>query len=520
MFLKSEDSYFKKNVVKYHKDMNKLILFLCIIGGVCGILFFSAMKFLNIMTELTWNTILNFTIVTFFDLLIPSIIYFIFSQRGSNVTFTKIFKYVLVTCTVINYLSIVLLFPYKELWSVIYFVLIVSTLFLQVSVVAYGICLSTAACIISCIYVPGYFPADTSEIISRILSLGFGATASLMTAILSRKLLKKSSNNEKQLDESLSSIRNVMENVVNKAKGISEELNVSSGNISVMATQQHQAIEEIAITATSVLEGSVETAKSITETKMLIESLSNGVSEIFESTVDSISVAQDLQKSADNGIDHIADAVMKIKKIQENFIETSSRARELDSKAKGANNVIETIRQIANQTNLLSLNATIEAARAGENGRGFAVVADEIRMLAEQSNKSLESVKNALGDIQQLSSEVDEIINSSVSVMQEGVDKVQISSDIYQTIVNKLDNTIKVLDNIKNLSDKKFSESKSIQDYTEKVDKVAYKTSESVESVASATQESCSMSEEFIRYSQAINEMAKQLLETVTVKEQ
>ena len=115
-------------------------------------------------------------------------------------------------------------------------------------------------------------------------------------------------------------------------------------------------------------------------------------------------------------------------------VETSSRyiseftslLEQLDESNKTIGKLLEAIKAIADQTNLLALNAAIEAARAGEHGRGFAVVADEVRQLANTSNQSAEQIKGEITKITDISNaviakqqEVAEVIGSSVTITHE-----------------------------------------------------------------------------------------------------
>ena len=165
---------------------------------------------------------------------------------------------------------------------------------------------------------------------------------------------------------------------------------------------------------------STNTKESVTEQKSLANQTSDTMKvaqdnthEVLDCISESVNDLRQASESAEQGKVVVADTVSNVKVLSEQFDIVSTQIVELESDVEGVNLILEAIKTIADQTNLLALNAAIEAARAGEQGRGFAVVADEVRTLSNRTQESTNQIHEVLDRLQTSS-------KNAIQAMKEG----------------------------------------------------------------------------------------------------
>jgi methyl-accepting chemotaxis protein len=151
-----------------------------------------------------------------------------------------------------------------------------------------------------------------------------------------------------------------------------------------------------------------------------VEQLTASISVMSESANDAHRLSSESEALGREGLGVVSTATGTIQTVAQGMAEATSTMDELSRKVASISGIVQTIREIADQTNLLALNAAIEAARAGEQGRGFAVVADEVRKLAERTTTSTQEISEIVGGVCQTTEVAVQAMEGAKAQAEEG----------------------------------------------------------------------------------------------------
>lgn len=193
-----------------------------------------------------------------------------------------------------------------------------------------------------------------------------------------------------------------------------------------------------------------------------VNELHSAIEEVASNASQASSLTQNAEENGSQGAKSLHNSALQIKRLSSNIGDAMQAINRLAEDSANISNVLDVIRGIAEQTNLLALNAAIEAARAGEQGRGFAVVADEVRTLAGRTQESTE-------DIQTMISTLQNGVNSVVKLMEAANQEANATESMAVQTEAQLKS---ILDSISQIADVSVSVASAAEEQTQVVDEI------------------------------------------------
>ncbi len=278
-----------------------------------------------------------------------------------------------------------------------------------------------------------------------------------------------------QLAAAFNSMRVSVVELIGRVAQDATQVAANANQVCATSEQMVSAAEQAAMQAGSVATASEEMAATSGDIAQTCQMAADG-------SVQATQVAQ-------TGAQVVDQTVSVMRRIADRVQESARAVESLGGRSDQIGDIVGTIEDIADQTNLLALNAAIEAARAGEQGRGFAVVADEVRALAERTTKATREIGVMIKTIQTETRGAVAAMNEGVQEVMSGTAEAARSGDALQEILGRIDAVSMQVSQIATAAEEQTATTSEISDNIQQITDVVEKTVRGAqESVAAANQ--------------------------------
>ena len=314
-----------------------------------------------------------------------------------------------------------------------------------------------------------------------------------------------------QLSTAFNDMKNNLRGLINNVQANSEQLTVAAEELSSSIEEISATTEDVTSQIANTAEAAQGSSRAAGESAIAMEETAQDVQRIAEASQILHSSSLNTSKTATNGTEIIDHAKNQMDVINMSTATVNELVQKLTKQTEEIENITKVITDITEQTNLLALNASIEAARAGEQGKGFAVVANEVKMLAEKSKQSANSIAALTVEIKTDTENVEKAVENSLISVKDGVKVISEAGESFHAIVDAVNIMTAQIQEITATSEQISASAEQVAASVNEISNGAEISSSSIDNIAAAMEEQAATMQEVNGVASSLNNSAQDL---------
>lgn len=319
-----------------------------------------------------------------------------------------------------------------------------------------------------------------------------------------------------ELVKATNEMQDGLEGIIQNVKTSTNQVAESSEELMQSTNEVREGSEQIASTMQELSTGGETQASVVTNLSERMELFLERITEANKYTNDVSNESKVVMKQTDEGYQMMEQSIQQMMKIDQIVQGAVKKVENLNHRSQEISKLVDVIRDIADQTNLLALNAAIEAARAGEHGKGFAVVADEVRKLAENVSDSVREITSIIDGIQGETSDVVSVLETGYVEVNQGTTQMAKTGQNFTMINESINNMAELIKQASNELTLVKEESGQISESIEEIASTSEQSAAGIGETAASTEQALSSMDEITSRTNALAQLAEDLSQDVS----